>query len=96
MLIVVGGHTVDLHLTLGHQGRSWSHATITGQCSQPIYFGIVKRARVRVVSRRGGNWARRCLGWVDGGAERNPALEVTVAAAPDNSQMAPDELEWLK
>ena len=95
VLIVVGGYTADLHLTLGHQGRSWSHATITGQCSQPIYFGIVKRARMRGASHRGGNWARRCLGWVDGGAESNPVLDVTATAAPDDSQMAPDGLEWL-
>jgi len=29
------------------------------------------------------------------GAERNPALDVMAAAAPDDPQMAPDGLEWL-
>jgi len=45
VLIVVDTHTAHLHLSLGHQGRKWSHATIIGQHSQPTYFGIVKRAR---------------------------------------------------
>ena len=92
MLIVVGGHTADLDLTLGHPRRKWSHATITGQCSQPTYFGIVKRARMQGSRWKLGKAVPR-LG--ERGAERNPALDVMAAAAPDDPQMAPDGLEWL-
>ena len=39
---LVGPHIAALNLSPGPQGRSWSHATIIGHCSQLVYLGTTE------------------------------------------------------